>query len=165
MAAQLPSMTVSLFLGLMISCTPTPSFMHPKVPQEQLAELQKLTNPLPKSYWIIDDGKTLYEGKGMCLRCHGRHGDGKGEAAGQFQTLPRNLKNQHFWTQRSEGELFWIIKNGSPGTGMREFKELLTDQEIWKILRYTETFPTTSYPSEPIKPIPPPKSDLQQGFY
>lgn len=139
------------------SCASTPAFTHPKVPATQLEEIRAVTNPFPSSYSVIEDGKTLYEGKGMCLRCHGQYGDGKGIAASQFETRPRNFKSGHFWTQRSEGELFWIVKNGSPGTGMLEFQSLLTDQEIWKILRYTETFPTTLYPTEPIRSIPRPE--------
>ena len=99
------------------------------------------------------------------MRCHGRYGDGKGTAAKHFDTLPRNLKNQKFWTQRAEGELFWIVKNGSPDTGMLEFNSLLSDEEIWKILRYTETFPTTPYPSEPVETLSPPEPISQQGAY
>ncbi len=164
---QLRKITLCLLLGLASSCVSSPSFIHPKVPQDQLAEVQALTNPLPKSYWIIDDGKTLYEGKGTCMRCHGRYGDGKGTAASNFQTLPRNFKNRHFWTQRSEGELFWIIKNGSSDTGMLEFQSLLTDEEIWKILRYTETFPSIPYPSEQksAKPIPSLEPTSPQNLY
>jgi len=163
MAAQLLRVSLCLLFGLLTSCAP--SLIHPKVPEEKLVEARALANPLPKSYWIIDDGKVLYEGKGMCVRCHGRYGDGRGTAASNFQTLPRNFKNRHFWTQRSEGELFWIIKNGNPATGMREFEGLLTDEEIWKIVRYTETFPTTPYPSQPVRPIPPPEPLLPAGTY
>ena len=153
----------ALLIASLLSCTP--SLIHPRVPEGQLPEARALTNPLPKSYWIIDDGKNLYEGKGMCVRCHGRFGDGRGTAASNFQTLPRNFKNRHFWAQRSEGELFWIIKNGSTATGMREFKGLLTDQEIWKILRYTETFPSTPYPSEPISLTLPPEAVNPGGTF
>ncbi len=148
---------ITLLLGVVVSCTPTPSFIHPKVPGEELKDIQDIKNPLPPSYAVISEGKLLYEGKGICARCHGLHGDGKGTAAKIFHTLPRNFKNRHFWTQRKDGELFWIVKNGSPGTGMRDFRNLLTDQEIWKILRYTETFPSMAYPSDPVEPTPPPE--------
>ena len=35
----------------------------------------------------------------------------------------------------SDGQLFWIIRNGSPGTGMPAFKDL-SDKEIWLIVHY-----------------------------
>jgi len=35
----------------------------------------------------------------------------------------------------SDGQLFWIIRNGSPGTGMPAFKNL-KDREIWLIVLY-----------------------------
>ncbi|GJL55485.1 MAG: hypothetical protein NPIRA02_26170 [Nitrospirales bacterium] len=165
MAVPLRKVTLSLLLGLVISCAPSSAFIHPKVPEEKLTEARAVTNPFPKSYWVIDDGKALYEGKGMCVRCHGRDGDGRGSAASHFETLPRNFKNRHFWTNRSEGELFWIIKNGSETTGMLEFQSLLTDEEIWKILRYTETFPNGPYPSEPVKPLPPQETTFPSEFY
>ena len=34
-----------------------------------------------------------------------------------------------------DGQLFWIIRNGSPGTGMPAFKNL-KDREIWLIVHY-----------------------------
>ena len=157
---------LTVLLGLAVSCTSTSPFMHSKVPMDQLKEIQAIGNPLPQSYTVITEGKALYEGKGICVRCHGIHGDGKGIAAKNFQTLPRNFKNRDFWNQRKEGELFWIVKHGSPGTGMRDFQSLLTDQEIWKILRYTETFPNMAYPSDPVEPTPPPELvNPLQGAY
>jgi mono/diheme cytochrome c family protein len=39
----------------------------------------------------------------------------------------------------SDGQLFWVIRNGSPGTGMPAFKNL-KDREIWQIVRYLRTF-------------------------
>ena len=39
-----------------------------------------------------------------------------------------------------EGEIFWVIKHGSAGTGMVGFGEQLTDKEIWSIIQYIRTF-------------------------
>ena len=32
-----------------------------------------------------------------------------------------------------DGQLFWIIKNGSPGTGMPAFSDL-TDEQVWQLV-------------------------------
>jgi len=125
--------------------------MHSKVPTTHRLEARALVNPLPRSQHVIDEGKTLYEGKGLCIRCHGTYGDGKGTGSIKLHTPPRNFRKHDFWKHRNEGELFWTIKNGSAGTGMLEFQSLLTDQEIWKILRYLATFPKS--------PEPPPDAD------
>lgn len=41
---------------------------------------------------------------------------------------------------RTEGEIFWVIKHGSPGTGMAGFGNVLTDEEIWAIIQYERSF-------------------------
>ena len=104
MAAQLLRVALCLLFGLLTSCAP--SLIHPKVPEEKLVEARALANPLPKSYWIIDDGKVLYEGKGMCVGCHGRYGDGRGTAASNFQTLPRNFKKSSLLDATQRGRTF-----------------------------------------------------------
>lgn len=135
-----------MFFGISLSCTQASTLMHSKVPHQYLEEARALVNPLSRSSGIIDEGKWLYEGKGLCVRCHGPYGDGKGVGAKKFQIPPQNFRDRDFWNNHDEGELFWIIKNGSPRTGMLEFQSLLTDVEIWKILRYVETFPSRPEP-------------------
>ena len=34
-----------------------------------------------------------------------------------------------------DGQLFWIIKNGSPGTGMMAFSGL-PDEQVWQLVQY-----------------------------
>jgi mono/diheme cytochrome c family protein len=35
--------------------------------------------------------------------------------------------------------MFWIIKNGSKGTGMIAHKNTLKDKEIWDVIKYIRT--------------------------
>lgn len=44
------------------------------------------------------------------------------------------------WRHRTEGEIFWVIKHGSPGTAMIPFGGLLSDEEIWTVLQYERSF-------------------------
>ena len=53
---------------------------------------------------------------------------------------PRNFQHHGFWRHRTEGEIFWVIKNGSPGTSMIGFTGQLTDEEIWAIIQYERSF-------------------------
>jgi len=114
--------------------------MQPRVPVDKLAEARALTNPLPDSSEIIEKGKVLYQGKGTCFNCHGKDGMGNGPAAVGLDPAPRNFHHHGFWRHRTEGELFWVIKYGSPGTSMIGFGGVLTDEEIWAIIQYEQSF-------------------------
>jgi len=114
--------------------------MRPRVPAEHLAEARQLTSPLPDSPETIERGKALYAGKGTCINCHGLEGAGNGPAAAQLNPSPRNFQHRGFWRHRTEGEIFWVVKHGSPGTGMIGFGGQLTDEEIWALIHYARTF-------------------------
>lgn len=114
--------------------------MQPLVPADKLAEARGLTSPLPSSPKIIEQGKALYHGKGTCLNCHGKDGDGHGPLAAQLDPSPRNFQHHGFWRHRTEGEIFWVIKNGSAGTSMVGFGGELTDEEIWSLIQYVRNF-------------------------
>lgn len=114
--------------------------MQPRVPADKLAEARTLTSPLPDSPEVVEQGKVLYNGKGTCLNCHGKDGGGNGPGAAQLDPSPRNFRHHGFWRHRTEGELFWVIKYGSPGTGMLGFGQALSDEEIWAIIQYERTF-------------------------
>ena len=42
-----------------------------------------------------------------------------------------------------DGQLFWIIKNGSPGTGMPSFKNHLNDTQVWQLIHYVRKLAQT----------------------
>lgn len=114
--------------------------MQPRVPDDKLAEARALTSPLPSSPEIVEQGKALYNGKGTCFNCHGKDGGGDGPLAAHLNPSPRNFQHYGFWRHRAEGEIFWVIKNGSAGTGMVGFGGQLTDEEIWSIIQYERSF-------------------------
>ncbi len=121
-----------------------PHLMQPRVPNDQLEEARALANPLPNSAEVVAQGKTLYEGKGTCANCHGINGNGRGLGAASLNPPPRNFLHHGFWRHRTEGEIFWVIKHGSQGTAMIPFGGLLSDDEIWTIIRYEQTFSHSS---------------------
>lgn len=52
-------------------------------------------------------------------------------------TPPRDFTGCQFQKARDDGELFWIIKNGIPGTGMvRMIPSKLAEEEGWKLVAY-----------------------------
>ena len=114
--------------------------MRTRVPADKLQEARALTNPLTATPEILEKGKAIYEGKGTCFNCHGMSGRGDGPGAATLDPPPRVFKSHGFWKHRTEGEIFWVIKYGSPGTAMIPFGGLLTDEEIWTVMLYERSF-------------------------
>ena len=137
------TLALTMLIGLHASITASAARQHmlqPRVPIDHLDEARALTSPLPDSPDTIDKGKVLYHGKGTCFNCHGPEGGGDGPVASQLDPPPRNFQHHGFWRHRTEGEIFWVIKHGSPGTSMVGFAGQLTDEEIWAIIQYERSF-------------------------
>ena len=121
-----------------------PAVLRPRVPRDQIEAARAVTNPLPASDEMIAKGKVLFEGKAFCKACHGADGKGLGggiEPGSLKGPLPRNFTDKRWQTTRTDGELFWILKNGSKGTAMASFIPLvLTEEEAWQVLRYVRSF-------------------------
>jgi hypothetical protein len=115
--------------------------LKPRVPPDQAADAKALKNPVASSPESIAKGKALYEGKGTCFNCHGKAGDGQGEAGKILNPSPRDFTNCKFHKKRKDGELFWVIKNGSAGTGMVSLiPAAITEEEAWAIINYERSF-------------------------
>jgi len=110
----------------------------PKAP----ANILKQTNPLETTSENIAAGEKLYqkEVKPMaCAQCHGAQGDGKGKLGAGMTPKPRDFTCKVMMKDLTDGQLFWIIKNGSKGTGMMGFKALKDDQ-VWQLVSYIRQF-------------------------
>jgi mono/diheme cytochrome c family protein len=138
-ASRFPLLVIAVSLAIPAGAAER-HMMQPRVPSDKLAEARALRSPLPDSAEIVEKGKGLYNGKGTCFNCHGKDGGGNGPAAAQLDPSPRNFQHHGFWRHRTEGELFWVIKNGSAGTSMVGFGGQLEDEEIWALIQYERTF-------------------------
>jgi mono/diheme cytochrome c family protein len=115
--------------------------LRPRVPSNLIEEAREWKNPLDATSENIEKGKALFQGKAFCATCHGRDGRGLGDIPGLRGKLPRNFTDQAWQAARADGELFWILKNGSPGTDMAPFIPLvLTEEEAWQVLLYVRSF-------------------------
>ena len=94
-------------------------------------------NPLEINRLNKRAGKELYEdlSNPSCVACHGKSGNGRGQLSGQFDPPPRNFACAATVEGIPDGQLHWIIKNGSPATAMPPF-DYLTDEEIWQLVIY-----------------------------
>jgi len=83
----------------------------------------------------------LFHGKAFCVTCHGKDGKGYDHIPGLRGKLPRNFTDKSWQAVRTDGELMWILKNGSSGTAMVSFVPItLTEEEAWHIILYIRTF-------------------------
>jgi mono/diheme cytochrome c family protein len=110
---------------------PQPRFTG-KAPEEYYSR----KNPLEANDRNLKAGERLYAGGKKlfgCAKCHGTKGDGKGELASQFVPRPRNFACAQTVNNIPDGQLFWIIRFGSPGTSMPAHEEL-ADEQVWQLV-------------------------------
>ena len=114
--------------------------LRPRVPPDQIEGARTLKNPLTPTSEMIEQGRALYHGKAFCATCHGRDGKGLGpDVAPKLVrgALPRNFTDRDWQAARTDGELMWILKNGSPGTAMAVFVgPIVTEEEAWQLILY-----------------------------
>ena len=117
----------------LIDNCPQPRFTD-KAPEP----VYSLKNPVPNSASVLEAGEKLYiktSGQVPCSTCHGDKGNGRGRMASMFDPPPRNFCCAKTVNGVPDGQLFWIIKNGSPGTSMPAFNKL-SDEQIWQLVHY-----------------------------
>ena len=103
-----------------------------KAPDEYFNFVNPLTGNSDKAVERLYLGKA---GNFGCANCHGTKGDGKGPMAKQFDPRPRNFACAQTVTGIPDGQLFWIIRFGSPGTAMPSHPDF-TDRQVWELVAY-----------------------------
>lgn len=137
----------------------------PRVPAEQIAAARAWINPFPATPENMAQGKTLFEGKGQCTPCHGLEGRGDGIAAASLNPSPRNFHNPNLRT-KTDGEFFWVLKNGIAGTGMISFVPgIVSEDEAALIILYERSLHgTESVPDLRVTDLSIPTLDLSVPF-
>ena len=113
------------------------SVYEPRVPANILEEWQDLDNPYPASAERIEAGKQIYFGKGLCVTCHSKNGKGV-KVPGHS---PRDFTDRKWQELRTDGEMMWALRNGSPGTGMPvRVGKVINEEEGWNVIHFIRTF-------------------------
>lgn len=96
-------------------------------------------------------GRTLFQKN--CEICHGYDGNGRTDAGNGLFPPPRNLNRSAIAERkRTDGELFYLIREGVRNTGMPSWQ--LTDQQTWQLVSFIRQLPITAAPEA----IPTPSS-------
>lgn len=101
---------------------------------------------------VAQNGRALVAGRdaytGSCAVCHGANGDGRGVFGTSSYPNATDLRS-HDAAEKSDAQLFWIVKNGLSFTGMPSFGEQYNDQDIWSLVTYIRALqdPSRANPS------------------
>ena len=139
----LASYSKVLLVALAIGILAAPSFAQaggpcpqPRKTKTAPAKLQKMNIPAGAN---LAAGKKLFHksAKPMaCKMCHGKTGEGNGKLGKALKPKPRNFTCAVTMKKVSAGQMYWVIKNGSPSTGMAPHGKTLKDKQIWDLVKY-----------------------------
>jgi DMSO reductase family type II enzyme heme b subunit len=93
-----------------------------------------------------------------CAWCHGVKGDGQGPGAARLVPPPRDFTFGLYKIKTSgfdelaarEDDLFRMIRDGMPGTGMPGWKDMLSEQDTWDVIAHIATFVELDKPKKQV---------------
>jgi mono/diheme cytochrome c family protein len=88
-------------------------------------------NPLAADPRALSTGRAAYTGS--CAVCHGAKGDGRGVFG---RTTYPDATDLTGVKNKSDAQLFWIVKNGLGFTAMPAFGGQYKDEQIWAMVAY-----------------------------
>jgi mono/diheme cytochrome c family protein len=92
----------------------------------------ELASPIAASAESVSAGRAIYQQR--CLPCHGPRGRGDGPAGAALDPRPADLV-LHV-PQHPDGELFYFISRGIPGSAMPAWRDVLSETERWEVVTY-----------------------------
>jgi mono/diheme cytochrome c family protein len=123
----------------------------PAAPPPAECPQPRFTGRAPDAYYLRENplvagadlrfARRHYQGDARsvsCATCHGENGDGRGPMSDQFDPRPRNFACAQTVNGIPDGQLFWIIRFGSPGTSMPPHPRF-SDEEVWQLVLYLRT--------------------------
>ena len=126
------------------SSRPEPSNMEASIAMKAYdsstpGRYKKMQNPLgAQDVNLIESGGHYEE---HCAVCHGDDGSGTPKFHGIMYPRPTDLRSEET-QEMSDGELYWVIKNGVRWSGMPAFgKTGDNDEHAWKMVAYVRHLP------------------------
>jgi copper transport protein len=111
-----------------VNVTAAPTIVIPIVPE--FARLTRM--PFRADASRIESGSAIFQNN--CATCHGVSGKGDGPSAANLNPKPFDL-SVHV-PLHTDGELYWWVTNGIPGTAMPTWLNSLTDDQRWEVVAY-----------------------------
>jgi mono/diheme cytochrome c family protein len=96
-------------------------------------------NPVPDTPDAAKEGAEHFQHH--CQICHGLDGQNTGVPFAQKMSPPVADLSSKDVQDYTDGQLKWIIQNGIEPSGMPGWKGIVTDEEMWKMVRYIRHLP------------------------
>lgn len=122
----------------------TPSKAVPAAPYVIPVEAVRQANPVKPTPESIAQGKKWYGYD--CAVCHGKDGDGKGDAAADIKRKASDFTDPATLKERTDGELFYVIKNGKGG--MPPEGDRMKPDGLWDLVNYVRSLAKKNVPPE-----------------
>jgi mono/diheme cytochrome c family protein len=153
-------LTPILLGGFLVSAQDAKPASQPQASQPLSAvpvDAARKENPVKATAESLARGKKQY---GVdCAMCHGKDGAGKGDVGVDMKLPMHDESNPATLKDRTDGELFYIIKNGKdqmPPEGNRVKEEIL-----WDMVNYVRSFSKKS-DEKPVEAPPDSKPEEQK---
>lgn len=101
------------------------------------AEAARMVNPVKPTPESLAHAKKLYGYD--CALCHGTNGDGKGDAVADMKLQMKDYTNPATLKDMTDGELFYIIRNGK-GQMPAEEVGRAKDDDVWNMVVLVRSF-------------------------
>ncbi len=104
-------------------------------------------NPLPASPELVARGREDFSH--YCMVCHGLDGQNTGVPFAAAMSPPVPSLASPEVQAYTDGQLHWVIRNGIFPSGMPASRDILNDEEIWRIVLYLRHLPPAGSLGEP----------------
>jgi mono/diheme cytochrome c family protein len=99
-------------------------------------DVVNVRDPIPPDEQSLAIGQDVYTTH--CETCHGETGRGDGPSGLRLVPRPADLRIHMAPGVHTDGELYYWIAYGFPGSAMPAWKSLgLTDEQIWSVINYS----------------------------
>ena len=120
-------LAASLFLALLSAATLFATADGAWLAKVPASDHQK-TNPYQAQPDAIAAGRNIFEEH--CSKCHGENAEGRKKRP--------SLRSQRVQQQATEGDLHWLLVNGSMKKGMPSWAKL-PDPQLWQLIAYLKS--------------------------
>jgi mono/diheme cytochrome c family protein/uncharacterized membrane protein len=100
-------------------------------------DVASIRDPVPADERSLSSGKEVYTT--YCEACHGETGRGDGPEGLRLVPRPADLRVHMAPGIHTDGELFYWISYGYPGSAMPAWKDVLTEEQRWDVMNYART--------------------------
>ncbi len=100
------------------------------------AEAQKIENPIPGTPESVAEGRRYF--RDYCRSCHGPQGKGDGSMAMAGDT-PADLTDGTWDYGSTDGEIFVVIRDGTPSPDMEGYARRLKPDQMWHLVNFIKS--------------------------